>query len=81
MERLKRRVSMLEQRNRELGQGMSKPRLDRLIWLLLEIESACPRPGVRGSIRVSHSDAKLLRPIVEALTPTPSAVLDLKEQK
>ncbi len=63
MERLQRRVAILERRNR----GISKARLDRLIWLLLEIEHACPRPWVRGTIRVSRSDAKLLRPLVEAL--------------
>jgi hypothetical protein len=84
MERLRKRVSILETRNqelnRELGAGGSRRRLrgarprvypkgqvDRLIWLLLEIESVCPRPGVRGQIRVSHSDAKLLRKLVDAI--------------
>lgn len=67
MDRLVRRVKILEKRNRELSRGYPKGSMDRLIWLLLEIEDNCPRPGVRGNVRVSYSDARLLRPIVEAL--------------
>jgi len=67
MERLRRRVAMLEKRNRELSLNFSKASVDRLIWLLTEIETVCPSPGVRGAIKVSHSDTRLIRPIVEAI--------------
>lgn len=67
MERLRRRVALLEARNRALTLNFSKASVDRLIWLVTEIEEACPRPGVRGAIKVSHSDARLVRPILEGL--------------
>lgn len=67
MDRLRRRVRILERQNR----AFSKARLDRLIWLVNEIEAACDQPYARPLIRVSRSDAKLIRPIVEALvSPT-----------
>lgn len=64
MKRLTQRVRVLERRSRILT---SKTRLDRLAWLVNEIEEACPRPGARGNLRVSRSDARLLRPLLEAL--------------
>lgn len=67
MERLRRRVVLLERRNRQLTMSFSKSSVDRLIWLVTEISTVCPKPGVRGAIKVSHSDARLLRPIVEAI--------------
>lgn len=67
MDRLRKRVALLEKRNRALTLNFSKTAVDRLIWLVTEIETVCPRPGVRGAIKVSHSDARLVRPIVEAI--------------
>lgn len=67
MERLSRRVTVLEKRNRALTLTFSKASVDRLIWLVTEIETVCPRPGVRGAIKVTHRDAQLVRPIVEAI--------------
>lgn len=67
MKRLRGRVALLERRNRQLTMSFSKSSVDRLIWLVTEIETVCPKPGVRGAIKVSHSDARLLRPIVEAI--------------
>lgn len=67
MERLQGRVAILEKRNRQLTLNFSKASVDRLIWLVNEIEEVCPRPGVRGAIKVSHSDARLVRPIIEAI--------------
>ncbi len=66
-DRLTKRVRLLEDRNRQLTLSFPKGQIDRLIWLLTEIETVAPRPGVRGTIRVSYSDAKLIRPIVEAI--------------
>jgi hypothetical protein len=67
MDRLRKRVAMLEQRNRELSLSFPKGSVDRFAWLVNEIEAVCPKSGVRGSIRVSHSDARLVRPILEAI--------------
>jgi len=61
--RLKLRNRYLERRHR----GVTKARLDRLIWLLEAIETVCDKPHERPLIRVSRADAKLLRPLVEAL--------------
>lgn len=80
MDRLRKRVSLLEARNRELVKGqtirpcrrlhrptLGKGALDRFAWLVQTIEEACTHSGVRAQIRVSLSDAKLLRPILKAL--------------
>jgi hypothetical protein len=67
MDRLRKRVAILERRNRQLSFTFPKGSIDRFAWLVNEIEAVCPQPGVRGTIRVSHSDARLIRPILEAL--------------
>lgn len=67
MDRLRRRVQVLERRNRDLSLTFSKASVDRFAWLVNEIEAVCPTSGIRGSIRVSHSDFKLVRPILEAI--------------
>ena len=66
-DRLKARNRQLEARNRALSGCFGKARLDRFAWLVHEIEAACARPHAKPLIRVSRQDAKLLRPIVEAL--------------
>ncbi len=66
-DRLKKRNAILERRNSELVMSFSNARLDRFAWLVNEIEEVCPKAGIRGQIRVSHSDARLIRPILHAL--------------
>jgi hypothetical protein len=45
----------------------TKAHIDRLIWLLLEIETATDNPKARGTIKVTSADARFVRPIVEAI--------------
>lgn len=89
MERLKGRVRILEQRNRELvaeaGGGregqprrgqprpLSKESIDRLIWLTNTIEETREREGGKRfvTVRVSGSDARLFRRLVERLVAPP----------
>lgn len=67
LDRLRARVRTLDHRNRVLSGAFSKGSLDRFAWLVHEIESACTLPHGRPLIRVSQADARLLRPMLDAL--------------
>lgn len=86
MDRLKGRVRLLEQRNRELAavvaeqpqhrsrrgepRPLSKDALDRLIWLVDQIEQKPARKRFT-SVQLSGSDARLFRRLLNRLIDVP----------